>query len=144
MITRLSQFFAILEANRPGFTAKPRGDRRGTIRRGGASPVEAVYNILTGDTARTPFTAATQVFNSARRAMLVTAAADAPSLLYLYTRLYVSTWNASGRQAAQRVENEWQAILGVRGQMLKALGLKETLRGDGRLPAHLIISKKEV
>ena len=143
MMTKLSQFYAILEAHRPGFTAKPRGSSRGIIRRGGVSPVVVVHNILTGDTARSTFSAASRLFSSERRAMLVTAAAEAPNLLYLYRRLYVSVWKASGRPAADRVENEWQSILGVRGQMLRALGLKDTLRGDDRLPVHLLIEEKK-
>lgn len=146
MITRLSQFFAVLEAHRPGFTAKSSGNSRGVILRGGATPVEVVYEILAGFPAKSVFTAASLLFGSKRRASLVTAAANAPNLLYLYRRLFVSTWKASGSAAAYRVQNEWQSILGVRGQMLRALGLNDTLRGNDRLPGNLrlITTKKEV
>jgi hypothetical protein len=140
----MSQFYSVLAANRPGFTAKSRGAQRGVIRRGGKTPVEVVHNILTGDRARSQSGAATVLFSGERRRMLAVSAAEAPSLLYLYRRAFASTWKSSGRAEATKIEDEWRAIVSVRGQMLKALGLKDTLRGDDRLPVHLLIKKEEV
>jgi len=137
MLTTLSQFFTILAANRAGFTAKQRGTRKGTIRRGGHSPAEVVFEILTGRQAHTLSGAIHDLFGSDRRRLLVAAASEAPTLLYIYQRSFASTWKASGKQAAMEIEAEWQAVLSVRGQMLKTLGLKDTLRGDSRLPMSL-------
>ena len=144
MITRMSQFYAVLAANRPGFTAKSRGAQRGVIRRGGKSPVEVVHDIMTGDRTRSQSGAASILFTGARRHMLAVSAPEAPSLLYLYRRAFASTWKGLGRAEAEKVQAEWRAIVSVRGQMLKALGLKDTLRGDDRLPVHLLIEKEEV
>lgn len=143
MITKLSQFLSILAANRHGFSAKSPGSRKGTIRRSGASPAEVVYEILTGTPARSQSTALFRLFPSEKKRVLVASAADAPNLLYLYQRLFSSTWKASGKQAALRVNREWQSIISVRGMMLKALGIKDPLRGDGRLPSSLFVPKKE-
>lgn len=143
MLTRLSQFFSILAANRAGFSAKQGGYRKGTIKRGGDSPAEVVYKALTGTPAEAESTALYRLFQSERRRMLVAAAAEAPTLMYIYQRTYASVWKASGRAAALKIEAEWQAILSVRGQMLKALGIKDPLRGDDRLPGSLHVAKKK-
>lgn len=143
MITRLSQFFSVLAVNRHGFSAKSPGYRKGTIQRRGASPAEVVYEVLSGLPARSQSGALTRLFSSEKRQAMVAAAADAPSLLYLYQRLFASTWRAKGKQAALRVDNEWRMILSVRGQMLKVLGIKDPLRGDNRLPGTLFVAKKE-
>lgn len=142
MLTKLSQFYLILAANRYGFSVKQPGTRKGTIRNGDESPAEVVYRVLTGSRSETVSTALFRLFSSEKRRHLVAAAAEAPSLLYLYRRVFASTWQAKGEPDARRVEREWQSILSVRGQMLNALGINDTLRGDDRLP-HLF-SDQEV
>ncbi len=143
MLTRLSQFYSILAANRHGFSAKSGGYRKGTIRRSGSTPAEVVYEVLTGTPAEAQSTALFRLFASEKRRALVAAAADAPSLLYAYRRLFASTWKGTGKPAALRVEREWQSIVSVRGQMLKALGINDPLRGDDRLPGGLYGANKE-
>lgn len=142
MLTRLSQFYSILAANRHGFSARQM-ERKGTIRRGGDTPAEVVYTVLTGTPANAQSTALFRLFSSEKRRALVAAAADAPSLLYRYRRLFSSVRRSSGLAAALRVEREWQSILSVRGQMLKALRIKDPLRGDDRLPGTLYTSTKK-
>lgn len=144
MLTKMSQFYSVLAANRHGFTAKQPGTRKGTIRNGDESPAEVVYRVLNGAPAETVSTAAFRLFSSAKLRHLVTSAAEAPSLLYIYRRVFSSVRSASGDGAALQVEHEWQSILSVRGQMLKALGINDTLRGDDRLSGSLIAYGKEM
>ncbi len=143
MLTRLSQFYSILTEHRHGFSARSPGYRKGTIRRAGRTPAEVVFEALTGKPASAQSTALYGLFQSDKRRALVSAAADAPALLYLYQRAFGSTWKASGRAAAMQIEAEWRAVLSVRGQMFKALGMKDTLTGDDRLPGSLLVTKKE-
>ena len=143
MLTKLSQFYSILRANRHGFSAKSGGYRKGTIRRGGDTPAEVVNEVLTGTPAEAQANALFRLFASEKRRALVAAAADATNLLYIYRRLFASTWKSSGKVAALRVDREWQSVISVRGQMLKALGLNDTLRGDDRLPGTLYSSRQK-
>jgi hypothetical protein len=140
----MTQFMAVLARNRRGFTAKPKGDRRGCIRRSGAHPIEVVYQALVGRPPETVRDAADIVFGSERKQRLAVAAGDAPSLLYIYQRAFSAISRGEGEHEARKVETEWQAILSVRGQMLKVLGIKDPLTGSDRLPSSLMMkSRKE-
>ena len=142
MLTRLSEFYTILAANKHGFSAKL-SERKGTIRRGGSTPAEVVYEALTGHRAEAISTAAHRLFASDRRRHLIVAAGEAPSLVYIYRRLFSSKWKSAGKHAALRVDREWQSILSVRGQMLKALGINDPLRGDDKLPGTLYSQRQK-
>lgn len=143
MLTRLSQFYSILAANRHGFSAKSPGYRKGTIRRGGVSPAEVVYEVLAGTPVESQSTALFRLFSSTKRQLLVAVAADAPAMLWRYQSLFRATSKSNGWRAARVVDREWQSILSVRGQMLKALGINDPLRGDDRLPGTLFVAKQE-
>jgi len=137
MLTSMAQFMAVLADNRRGFTAKSKSDRRGCIRRSGAHPIEVVYTALVGRPPETVRDAADTVFGSMRRQRLAVAAGDAPSLLYIYQRAFDAIRKGEGMHKALEVETEWQAILSVRGQMLKVLGINDPLTGKDRLPSSL-------
>ena len=137
MLTSMTQFMEVLARNRRGFTAKSKSDRRGCIRRSGAHPIEVVYLALVGRPPETVRDAADIVFGSERRQRLAVAAGDAPSLLYIYQRAFDAIRKGEGMHMARKIETEWQAILSVRGQMLKVLGIKDPLTGNDRLPSSL-------
>ena len=143
MLTSMAQFMAVLANNRRGFTAKSKGDRRGCIRRSGANPIEVVYTALVGRPPETVRDAANILFGSGRRQLLAVAAGDAPSLLYIYQRAFDAIRRGEGMHKARKVEAEWAAILSVRGQMLKVLGIKDPLTGNNRLPASLKTKPKK-
>lgn len=142
MLTSMSQFMEVLGRNRRGFTAKPKSDRRGSIRRDGIHPVEVVYEALTGRRPETIRDAAVTLFASERRQRLAVAAAEAPSLLYIYQRAFDAIRKGEGLEKAREVASEWRAILSTRGQMLKVLGIKDPLTGSDRLPVVLWTKKK--
>ncbi len=143
MLTSMAQFMAVLAGNRRGFTAKSKNDRRGCIRRDGAHPIEIVYEALIGRRPETIREAAVGIFRSGRRQRLAVAAPVAPELLYIYQRAFDAIRKGEGIHKAREVEAEWAAILSVRGQMLKVLGINDPLTGRDRLPMSLRTRSKK-